>query len=104
MFITIAYISYLYITKALDYFDLETDFNGKLSLAFAKTAIYKPKFCVISFSDDWLFPPIEAKKLINALVANSIDVSSITIDSSSGHDSFLIENDYLKNVIKGFLD
>ncbi len=95
--------SYLYITKALDYFDLETDFNGNLASAFIGTAAYKPKFCVISFSDDWLFPPAEAKKLINALVANNIDVSSITIDTSSGHDSFLIDNDYLKTAIKGFL-
>ena len=95
--------SYLYITKALDYFDLETDFSGNLSSAFSTTAVYKPKFCVISFSDDWLFPPSEAKKLINALVANSIDVSSITIDSSSGHDSFLIENDYFKDAVRGFL-
>ena len=95
--------SYLYITKALDYFDLETDFNGNLSAAFTTAAVYKPKFCVVSFSDDWLFPPSEAKKLINALVANSIDVSSITIDSSSGHDSFLIENDYFKDAVRGFL-
>tara|TARA_A100001015_G_scaffold320059_1_gene445087 strand:+ start:3010 stop:4158 length:1149 start_codon:yes stop_codon:yes gene_type:complete len=95
--------SYLYITKALDYFDLETDFNGNLSSAFVKTAKYKPKFCVISFSDDWLFPPSESKKLINTLISSNIDVSSITIESSSGHDSFLIENDYLKNIIAGFL-
>ncbi len=95
--------SYLYITKALDYFDLETDFNGNLASAFIGTAAYKPKFCVISFSDDWLFPPAEAKKLIKALISSGLDVSSISIESSSGHDSFLIENDYLKNAIKGFL-
>lgn len=95
--------SYLYITKALDYFDLETDFDGSLAAAFAGASIYKPKFCVIAFSDDWLFPPSEAKKLVNSLIANNLDVSSITIDSSSGHDSFLIDNDYLKNTIRGFL-
>lgn len=95
--------SYLYITKALDYFDLETDFNGNLASAFAKTAKYKPKFCVISFTDDWLFPPTEAVKLVNSLVSSNIDVSSVAIESSGGHDSFLIENDYLENIIKGFI-
>ncbi len=71
--------------------------------AFVDASKYRPKFCVISFSDDWLFPPCEAKKLVNSLISSNLDVSSITIDSSSGHDSFLIENDYLKGAIRGFL-
>jgi homoserine O-acetyltransferase len=97
--------SYLYITKAVDYFDLESDFAGKLSGAFQEFSKNKDgKFCVISFSDDWLFPPSEAKKLTHALVACGINTSNITINSSAGHDSFLLENDTLKNTISGFIN
>ena len=97
--------SYLYITKAVDYFDLESDFNGKLANAFTNFAKNNKngKFCLISFSDDWLFPPSEMKKITKALIACDIEVSSIVIDSSSGHDSFLIENESLKNTISGIL-
>lgn len=97
--------SYLYVTKAVDYFDLETDFNGKLSDAFIDFAKNKDgKFCVISFSDDWLFPPSEANKLTRALVSCGVNVSTITINSNAGHDSFLIENDPLKNAVAGFIN
>ena len=97
--------SYLYITKAVDYFDLEKDFGGKLSNAFANLSDNKEiKFCLIAFSDDWLFPPSEAKKLTRALVACGVNVSSVTIESTAGHDSFLIENNALKNTINGFLN
>jgi homoserine O-acetyltransferase len=95
--------SYLYITKAVDYFDLEKDFSGKLSNAFNNLSP-EIKFCLISFSDDWLFPPSEAKKLTHALAACGVNVSSITIESTAGHDSFLIESNALKNTIKGFLN
>ncbi len=95
--------SYLYITKAVDYFDLESDFNGHLGNAFIEAKKHNPKFCVISFSDDWLFPPSESKKLTQALLSCALNVSSIIIDSNAGHDSFLIENDLLKNAIKGVL-
>ena len=98
--------SYLYITKAVDYFDLESDFNGKLSNAFANFAKEnkKGKFCLIAFSDDWLFPPSEAKKITKALVACGINVSFITIDSTAGHDSFLLENKALESTISGFIN
>ncbi len=97
--------SYLYITKAVDYFDLESDFGGKLSNAFSDFAQNKEgKFCLISFSDDWLFPPSEAKKLTHALVACGINVSSVTIQSSAGHDSFLLESEALKHTIFGFIN
>jgi homoserine O-acetyltransferase len=96
--------SYLYITKAVDYFDLESDFNGNLSNAFKKFSSNKDgKFCLISFSDDWLFPPSESKKIAHSLVACGVNTSLITIQSSNGHDSFLIENEVLKNTIRGFL-
>jgi homoserine O-acetyltransferase len=96
--------SYLYVTKAVDYFDLENDFGGKLGSAFLDFAKNKNgKFCLISFSDDWLFPPSEAKKLTQALISCGVNVSSITINSSAGHDSFLLESDTLKNTIRGFI-
>lgn len=96
--------SYLYITKAVDYFDLESDFGGKLSKAFCDFSKNKNgKFCVISFSDDWLFPSSESKKLTHALNACDVNVSNIVINSQAGHDSFLIENEVMKNSVKGFL-
>ncbi|MES2961374.1 MAG: homoserine O-acetyltransferase [Pseudomonadota bacterium] len=97
--------SYLYVTKAVDYFDLESDFGGKLASAFLDFSKNKNgKFCLISFSDDWLFPPSEAKKLTQALISCGVNVSSITINSSAGHDSFLLESDTLKNTIHGFIN
>ena len=95
---------YIYITKALDYFDLEAENNGVLSNAFASINKILTKFCVISFSDDWLFAPSEAKKLTKALTIAGIDVSFVEIASSAGHDSFLIENTALKDTVKGFID
>ncbi|MBU6339612.1 MAG: homoserine O-acetyltransferase [Rickettsiales bacterium] len=97
--------SYLYITKAVDYFDLEKDYGGQLSKAFSDLAKNKEaKICLISFSDDWLFPPSEAKKLTHALIACGVNVSSMTIESNAGHDSFLIETSALKNTINGFIN
>lgn len=96
--------SYLYITRAVDYFDLESDHEGNLSAAFAEFAKNRQgKFCVISFSDDWLFPPSEAKKLTQALIACGINVSSVVINSDGGHDSFLLPNQLFENAIAGFL-
>ncbi|GDX36701.1 homoserine O-acetyltransferase [Alphaproteobacteria bacterium] len=97
--------SYLYITRAVDYFDLESDFSGNLSSAFRGFADNKEgKFCLISCSDDWLFPAQEIKKITKALSVHSINTSSVVISSDGGHDSFLIENDMLKNTISGFLN
>lgn len=97
--------SYLYITRAVDYFDLESDFSGNLSSAFREFADNKEgKFCLISCSDDWLFPAQEIKKITKALSACSINTSSVVISSDGGHDSFLIENDMLKNTISGFIN
>ncbi len=97
--------SYLYITKAVDYFDLESDFGGNLTNAFCNFSQNKEgKFCLISFSDDWLFPPSEAKKITHALTACTINVSIVTIESTAGHDSFLLENEALQNTIAGFIN
>jgi len=80
--------SYLYITRAMDYFDLEKQFNGNLSLAFKDT---KSKFCVISFSSDWLYPTSENKEIVIALNACGANVGFVEINSDKGHDSFLLD-------------
>ena len=80
--------SYLYITRAMDYFDLQKQFNGNLSTAFRKT---KSKFCVISFSSDWLYPTNENKEIVIALNACGANVGFVEINSDKGHDSFLLE-------------
>ncbi|MFT5703651.1 MAG: homoserine O-acetyltransferase [Rickettsiales bacterium] len=92
---------YIYITKALDYFDLEEDNNGNLSNAFKDV---KSKFCIISFSDDWLFPTSESKRLTQALAISGVDVSFLEIIGHSGHDSFLIENEAMKATVAGFIN
>lgn len=97
--------SYLYITKAVNYFDLETDFGGKLSNAFVDFAKNKDaKICLVSFSDDWLFTPAETKKMAQAAIACGINVSMVTIESTAGHDSFLIESDALNHTVSGFIN
>ena len=92
--------SYLYITKAMDYFDLKKDY-GSLTKAFANT---KSRFLIISFTSDWLFTPVQSETIVNALVANGKDVSFCNIASSYGHDSFLLEQGTLGSFISGFLD
>ncbi len=91
---------YMYITKALDYFDLEAENAGTLSNAFKNV---KAKFCIISFSDDWLFPTAESKKISQALAISGVDVSFLEIAGTAGHDSFLVENSAFKETIEGFI-
>ncbi|MBN1804804.1 MAG: homoserine O-acetyltransferase [Sedimentisphaerales bacterium] len=92
--------SYLYITKAADYFDLEKDY-GSLKEAFAKT---KCRFLIISFASDWLFTPLQSRVMVNAFVADDKDVSYCDITSPYGHDAFLLEPEVLGSFISGFLD
>jgi len=92
--------SYLYISKAADYFDLGKDY-GSLKKAFANT---KCRFLVISFASDWLFTPAQSKAIVDALVANDKDVSYCDITSPYGHDAFLLEPEILGSFISGFLD
>lgn len=84
--------SYLYITKAMDYFDM-TFKSGSLEKTFADVTA---KFLVMSISSDWLFPSYQARELVDALKNNYKDVSYIEIKSAHGHDSFLIEKDFEK--------
>ncbi len=92
--------SYLYITRAMDYFDLEEDFNGNLAKAFENT---KCPVCVISFTSDWLFTTENAKQIVHALTSSASDVSFVEIESDKGHDSFLLPNAILEKTISGFL-
>jgi len=92
--------SYLYITKAADYFDLKKG-EGCLSEAFANTSC---RFLVISFASDWLFTPEQSEEIINALAATDKDVSYCNIDSPSGHDAFLLEHKKLGLLIRSFLE
>jgi homoserine O-acetyltransferase len=92
--------SYLYITRAADYFDLGKDY-GSLKEAFANT---KCRFLVISFASDWLFTPAQSRAMVDALVANNKDVSFCDIASPYGHDAFLLEPETLGAFISGFLD
>ncbi|MGQ9628899.1 MAG: homoserine O-acetyltransferase MetX [bacterium] len=91
--------SYLYITRAMDYFDLEADY-GSLRRAFEPV---QAKFMVISFTSDWLFPTYQSKEIVQALRANGKDVTFCEINSSYGHDAFLLEADELTFIIRNFL-
>jgi len=91
--------SYLYITKAMDYFDLKKEY-GSLEKAFANI---ESRFLVISFASDWLFTPAQSKAIVDALVARGKDVSFCDITSPYGHDAFLLEPELLGLFISGFL-
>ena len=93
--------SYLYITRAMDYFDLADQFNGNLSDAFKLT---KAKFFIISFTSDWLYPTQENKDIVIALNAIGADVVFVEIDSDKGHDSFLLDVPDFLNTLKNFLE
>jgi homoserine O-acetyltransferase len=93
--------SYLYITRAMDYFDLEKQFNGNLSLAFKNT---KSKFCIISFSSDWLYPTSENKEVVIALNACGANVGFVEISSDKGHDSFLLNVPSFLKTLSEFLN
>ena len=92
--------SYLYITKAIDYFDLRE--QGNLSISFSP--LKNLKFLVISFSSDWLYPTSQSKEIVYALKSNSIDTSFIEIDMDYGHDSFLIKCNDFKHIVSNFLN
>ena len=93
--------SYLYITRAMDYFDLPRKFEGSLSKAFDNT---KTKFFIISFTSDWLYPTQENKEIVIALNSIGADVGFAEIESDKGHDSFLLDVPDFLNVLKNFVD
>ena len=91
--------SYLYITKAVDYFDLEASY-GSLENAFKESFA---KFLVISFTSDWLFTTAQSREIVNALIKAEKDVSFCEIESPCGHDAFLLEYETQTKIIKSFL-
>jgi homoserine O-acetyltransferase len=94
--------SFLYITKAADYYDLEKQHgNGSAVEAFSKT---KAKFLVVSFTSDWLYPTYQSREIVKALKKNGLDVSFCEIEADWGHDAFLLPNPRLSAMIRGFLE
>jgi len=92
--------AYLYMTRAMDYFDLAFAHDGRLANAFLGTAT---RFCVVSFTSDWLFPTIENKAIVRALNAAGASVSFVEIESDRGHDAFLLDEPEMFSTIRGFL-
>ena len=93
--------SYLYITRAMDYFDLALDHGGTLTSVFRGT---RTRFCLISFTSDWLFPTSESRQIVHALNAIAANVSFVEIESDKGHDAFLLDEPEFLRVLHGFLD
>jgi homoserine O-acetyltransferase/O-succinyltransferase len=91
--------SYLYITKAMDYFDV-TNGHGSLAAAFAGA---EARFLVISFTSDWLYPSYQSQEIVRALRARNCDVGYVELDSNYGHDSFLVDVAEQTEIIRGFL-
>lgn len=98
--------SYLYITRAMDYFDLAEECSdgkgsGLLADAFAGTPA---RFCLVSFDSDWLYPTSESRHVVHALNAAGAPVSFVELSAPYGHDSFLLESPELDRVVKGFIE
>ena len=92
--------SYLYITRAMDYFDLAAPHDGRLAAAFAGT---RARFALISFTSDWLYPTAESRRIVRALNAAGAAVSFVELDSPYGHDAFLLDAPEMNRVVDGFL-
>lgn len=93
--------SYLYITRAMDYFDLAAQAQGNLAAVFRGS---RTRFCVVSFTSDWLFPTAENKEIVRALNAAAANVSFVEIQTDKGHDAFLLDEPEMFSTLKGFLD
>ena len=93
--------SYLYLTRAMDYFDLAADYQGVVANAFRGAPT---RFCVISFTSDWLFPTSDSRAIVQALNASGARVSFAEIVTDKGHDAFLLDEPELFAILRGFLD
>ena len=93
--------SYLYMTRAMDYFDLAADYGGSLANAFKGS---RTRFCVVSFTSDWLFPTSDSRAIVRALNAGGASVSFVEIETDRGHDAFLLDVPDLVDTTKGFID
>ena len=101
--------SYLYITRAMDYFDLAEEFaeEGETALLAKAFASHKEgrgaRFCLVSFDSDWLYPTAESRHIVHALNAVGAPVSFVELSAPFGHDSFLLDVPALDRVVEGFL-
>jgi homoserine O-acetyltransferase len=93
--------SYLYITRALDYFDLAASHGGSLAEAFRKAR--DVRFCVFSFTSDWLYPTPESRQIVRALNAAGARASFVEIETDKGHDAFLLDEPVLHAALDGFM-
>jgi homoserine O-acetyltransferase len=93
--------SYLYLTRAMDYFDLAADHGGVLATAFRGT---RTRFCVVSFTSDWLFPTPDSRSIVHALNAGGARVSFAEIETDKGHDAFLLDVPEFFDIARAFLD
>jgi homoserine O-acetyltransferase len=93
--------SYLYLTRAMDYFDLAADYDGVVANAFKGA---ETRFCVISFTSDWLFPTSDSRAIVHALNASGARVSFAEIETDKGHDAFLLDEPELFAIVRGFLE
>ncbi len=93
--------SYLYVTRACDYFDLAADYGGQLALAFKGS---RTRFCVVSFSSDWLYPTSASRAIVHALNAGGASVSFVDIMTDRGHDAFLIDDPEFNATARGFIE
>ena len=93
--------SYLYITRAMDYFDIAAEHGGALSKAFTGTPV---RFCLFSFTSDWLFPTNESREVVRALNAVAANVSFVEVKTDKGHDAFLLDEPEFATTFRGFLD
>jgi homoserine O-acetyltransferase/O-succinyltransferase len=92
--------SYLYITRAMDYFDLAEPHDGQLAAAFLGSPV---RYCLVSFDSDWLYPTAESRRIVQALNAAGARASFVELSSPFGHDAFLLDSPELWGVIGGFV-
>ncbi len=96
--------SYLYITRAMDYFDLAAPHDGVLATAFAPAAAAGTRFALISFTSDWLYPTAETKRIVRALHGAGAATSYCELESPHGHDAFLLDAPEMNRIVTGFLN
>ncbi len=87
-------------TRAMDYFDLAAEHGGILANAFKGT---QTRFCVMSFTSDWLFPTSESRAVVHALNAAGASVSFVEIETDKGHDAFLLDEPEMVAAVRGFV-
>ena len=92
--------SYLTVTRAMDWFDLSAEHDGDLAAAFAGT---RTRFCLVSFTSDWLFPTAQSRSVARALNRAAANVSFVEIETDRGHDAFLLDEPDFRRTVAGFL-